>query len=105
MSLKTMPEHVRHRLTMHITNVFCLWIAPFYKPARHNMMQLLLCSSVCCQKKNKVSHFGLFISFMKTFSTPDPWLPSYAFRQRVALTSGLLDTAHSGAVLLGRKIT
>lgn len=80
MSLKTMPEHVRHRLIMNITNVFCMLIASFYKPARHNMMQLLLCSSVCCQN---VSHFGLFISFMteKTFSTPYPWLPSYFFLQ------------------------
>lgn len=43
-------------------------------------MQLLLCS--CLLPKN-VSHFSLFISFMteKTFSTPDPWLPSYVFLQ------------------------
>lgn len=61
---------------------------------------------VCCQK---MCHISAYLSALwprrPSVLLIHGCLHTFSFRQQVALTSGLFDTAHSGAVLLGRKIT
>lgn len=59
MSLKTMPEHVRHRLTMHITNVFCLWITNQPDITWCNCYSALL--FVAKKKKKKKCHISAYL--------------------------------------------